>query len=114
MTRSPPIGEFREDDIAAMAAHDVAGDGQAEADAAGLRIARFLDAVKRPEDLLTLVGGHAGAVIVDDDLDGFRALAGADADFLRVALRIADKIDQRPPHCFRAHRGFEIFGESPG
>ena len=52
-----------------MAARQVAGDGQAEADAAGRRVARAFQPQERLEDLLALAGRDAWPVIVDRHLD---------------------------------------------
>jgi hypothetical protein len=50
-------------------AGDRAGDGEAEADAAGLGVARALDAVERFEDLLAFAARNAGPAILDSEDD---------------------------------------------
>ena len=62
-----------EGEVAAMAAQDVARDGEAEAGAAGLFVARAIEAEERLEHLLAAVLRHAGAVVVDHDLDAAAA-----------------------------------------
>src|SRR2546423_10937632 len=70
------LGRFVERQVAAMAAHDVAGDRQAEADPAGRGIARALDPVERLEDLLALALRDAPPLIVAQELDSRAAPAG--------------------------------------
>ena len=55
-------------DIPAMGAGDVAGDGQAQARAAALQIAAFIQAVEGPEGFLAPGFGNARAVILHHDL----------------------------------------------
>ena len=50
-----------------MLAGDRAGDGEAETDAAGLGVARALDAVERFEDLLAFAARNAGPAILDGE-----------------------------------------------
>ena len=50
-----------------MRAGDVAGDGQAQARAAGLQIAAFIQAMKGPEGFLAAAFGNARAVILHRD-----------------------------------------------
>jgi hypothetical protein len=52
-----------------VAAGDVAGDGEAEADALFVLVAGLVEAAERGEGVLEALGGDAGAVVVDDDLD---------------------------------------------
>ena len=58
-----------EPDVAAMAARHVAGDRQAEADAAGRRVARRIEADERPEHAIPIGRRDAGSVVVDQDVD---------------------------------------------
>ena len=50
-----------------MGAGDIAGDGQAQARAAGLQIAAFIQAVKGPEGFFAPAFRYAGAVIFHRD-----------------------------------------------
>ena len=50
--RNPPSGLSVERDVAAMAAGNVAGDGKAEAGAAGVEIARLVQPHERLEHVL--------------------------------------------------------------
>src|SRR4051812_5256146 len=56
-------------DVAAVAAGDVAGDGEAEAHALGVLVAGLVEAAEGLEGFLVLRLGDAGTVIVDGDLD---------------------------------------------
>src|SRR5258706_1773238 len=81
-----------EDDVAAMAAHDVARDRQAEADAARGGVPRGIHAEERLEGLLALVGRDAGAVVVDRQLERAVGLMGGDCDRAAVAAGVGDQV----------------------
>ena len=68
-----------------MAAHRVAGDGQAEADAAGFRVARPLDPVEGSEDLRALFLRDARAVVLDRDFHGLAVALGGNPDMVAMA-----------------------------
>ena len=55
--------------VAAMPADHVARDGEAEAHAAGLDIARRIETEKRLEDVFARFRRDSRTVVVDDDLD---------------------------------------------
>src|SRR6187397_3730371 len=57
----------RQHDVAAVRAGDVAGDGEAEAGAAFVLVARVVAAEERLEHFVTQLGRNAGAVVVDRD-----------------------------------------------
>src|SRR5262245_64764073 len=81
-------GRVGEDEIATMAARDVAGDGEAQPDTTGFRIPRFLEAIEGPEHFLALLRRHAGPVVVHGDLDPFRVALRAEADVFVYALLV--------------------------
>src|ERR1039458_259308 len=56
-------------DAAAVGQDDVLDDGQAEAGAAGLAGACFVDAVEALEDAIEVLGGDAGAEVLDGEFD---------------------------------------------
>ena len=58
-----------ERDLAAVAPDDVAGDREPKAGAFLVLVARFVEAVEGPEDLLPLFGRDAGAIIFDRDCE---------------------------------------------
>src|SRR5579859_1242970 len=63
-------------DGAGVGAHDVLGDGQAEAGAAGFAGAGFIDAVKAFEEAGQMLGGDSGAEVTHIELDGALRAAG--------------------------------------
>ena len=69
MRSEPALGRRLEMDVAAMAAHDILGDGEAEADAAGRWVARAFETIEGPKHRLALIDGDARPIIVDHDLD---------------------------------------------
>ena len=84
-------------DVAAVAAHDRAGDRQAQADAAGLGRARLLQPHERLEHALEHVLRDAGAVVVDArSARSSRPAAQADPRALPVADGVLDQVAQRP------------------
>ena len=56
-------------DGATVGAHDVLGDGEAEAGAAGFARAGFVDAVEALEEARKMLGGDAGAEVANIELD---------------------------------------------
>src|SRR5271155_2837196 len=52
-----------------MGKHDVLGDGEAEARASGLAGAGFIDAIEAFEQARKMLGGDAGAEILDEEFD---------------------------------------------
>ena len=84
-----------------MAARDGARDGQAQADAAGLRAARFLEPDEGLEDALEGLGGDARAVVVDvgvtriDDASrkrGWRLVGDLDFDGVKEVASAITKV----------------------
>ena len=68
----PAPGRGLQPDVPAMAARHVAGDGQAEADAAGQRVARCIEPDERPEHAGSISRRDAGSVVIDQDIDPIR------------------------------------------
>src|SRR5690606_3806227 len=91
-------------DVAAVAEHDVARDGEAEADAAGAGAARGVETVERLERGFALVFRNARAVVIDGDphltVAGRRAHVHAGA----VAGRVLHEVGEAPAHGDRAQR----------
>ena len=56
-------------DGATVGAHDVLGDGKAEAGAPGFARARFVDAVETLEEARQVLGGNTGAVVANVEFD---------------------------------------------
>ena len=75
------MGEFAFGaDGAAVGEHDVLGDGEAEAGASGFAGAGFVDAIEAFEQAREMLGGDAGAEILDEEFDGVGNGAGAEND----------------------------------
>ena len=55
-------------DAAAVGLHDVLDDGEAEASPAGFARAGFVDAIEALEDALQMLGGNAGAEVLNGEL----------------------------------------------
>src|SRR5579864_4812057 len=66
-------------DGAGVGAHDVFGDGQAEAGAAGFAGAGFIDAVEAFEEAGQMLGGDSSAEIAHVEFDA--AFGGAGSEF---------------------------------
>src|SRR5580658_8751360 len=98
-----PLGRDFQADLAAMAEHDVAGDGEAEADAAGRPVARRLQAEERPEHGVALRRRNARSVIVDHDLDTAPLRQHGHPDMAAIAGSIADQVDDAAPQRIAAH-----------
>src|SRR5690606_1332690 len=92
-------GRLLEEKLSAVAADYVARDAQAEPDAARGGIPGSVDAIERTKDVLPLVGGNTGSVVVDGDLD--RPLGNAEryADPVRMARRVREKVVDATPKC---------------
>ena len=69
-------------DASAVGLDDVLDDGQAQAGAAGLAGAGFVNAVEALEDAVEVLGGDAGAEVLDGELDLSLEQPRADADAL--------------------------------
>ena len=65
-----------------MGQHDVLDDGEAEAGAAGFARAGLVDAIEALEDALQVLGGDAGAEVLNGELDLRGEQARTDADAL--------------------------------
>ena len=68
-----------------MAAGDVAGDGEAEAGAARIEVARIVEPAEGAENLGAQGFGDAGAVVVDGDLQVIAVARQRHRDVLGVA-----------------------------
>src|ERR1700722_1952376 len=71
---------------ASMSLHDLGGDGEADAFATGVAVARFGDAIKRLEYTLQIAGGHSRSPIPNQDHDAAR-IAARDRDIDGGSLR---------------------------
>src|SRR5688572_18097082 len=81
----------------AMRQYDAARDGEAEAGAAGIAVARFLQPHERAEDVLDAIFRDAGAGIVDGDLDRVGQLADRDLGAAAVADRVLHQVVEAAP-----------------
>src|SRR6185312_10337734 len=63
----PAHRAFVERNVTAMGAGDVAGDGEAQARTALLKITALIQPVKRAEGFLAPAFGNAGSVVLDQD-----------------------------------------------
>ena len=78
-----------------MGAGDVARDRQAQARAAGLQVAAFVETVEGAEGFLAPCFGNARPVIVDDDSDAaLVARSSVDRHMAAMLERIVDQIGQ--------------------
>ena len=93
----PALRRGFEPQIAALAVHEVARDGEAEAEPARVGVARRVEAVKGAEHVLALLFGDAGSVVVDQDVESVARLDPRDPDMAAVAPRIADKVREAAP-----------------
>ena len=103
VARRPPSGEFAERDVAAVRARDVARDGEAEAGAALVLVARIVEAQERLEHLLAQVRRDARAVVVDRDGEPAVIAVAGDRDRGRKARGVRHEIgeaalERRRPH----------------
>src|SRR5688572_20178728 len=96
-----PRCAIAEDDVASVVARDRPGDGQAEPDAAGLPVARILEAIERREDLLHDLIGNAWPVVFDGDVDALRGPQDRHACAFAIANGIFDQVPNRPPQGVR-------------
>ena len=64
-------------DGAAVGEHDVLGDGESEAGAAGFAGAGFVDAIETFEEARKVFGGDAGTEVLHEEFDGVRRWARA-------------------------------------
>ena len=80
-----------------MLQHDVLGDGEAEAEAAGVLGAALVDAVEAAEDFFLLRFGDAFAVVAHAHLGGLAALRDRDLDRRAAAVldRVVDQVRER-------------------
>ena len=81
-----------------MRAGDVARDGEAQARAALVLIARLVQAVKRPENVLAKSGVYSRSVVVDDDRQELSLPDRRNADIVRVTLGVGDEIADAALH----------------
>ena len=86
-----------------MRARDVARDRQSEARATFVLVPRLVETVERPEDVVPMLGGDAGTVVVDVDPDESLLPDGRDLDAVGVALGVGDEVadaalDRQRPH----------------
>src|SRR5579864_5108927 len=82
-------------DGTAMSQHDVFGDGQTQAGAAGFAGAGFVDAIKAFEETRQVLGGDSRAEILHIEFDAAASRAGAENDAAAGAAilhRIIDEI----------------------
>src|SRR5262245_42843995 len=101
-------------DVAAMVAHDAAGDGEAEADAARFALAGILEPVERHEDLLGELGRDAGSVILDHDVDRVLSLGDRYPRTLAIAHRILDQVADGAPERIGAAAIFDLESVAEG
>lgn len=80
-----------------MRAGDVAGDGEAEACAAAIDIARFVNPEERLEHVLAQFRRDARPVVIDRDDQIARVMRGADGDAVAEARGIRDQIGEQAP-----------------
>ena len=80
---------------------NIAGNGQAQADAAGRRVARFIQAHKWPKYVTALVVRNARPIIIDNDSNRFGGGRNLNPAMHAVAQAIRNNIAQRPPHALR-------------
>src|SRR3546814_9213115 len=85
-TQQTAAGGRLQDDIAAVDARDNAGDGEAQAEAPGGRVARLVEAEERLENIFVALRRNAGAVVVDGHTDKALAPPGPDRAVIAVAL----------------------------
>src|SRR3984957_15468961 len=93
-----------EQDVAAVAARHVAGDGPAQPGTAGFGVARGIEPEEGAEHVLALGRRDARAVVVDQNLDRLLVLDHRHPDMLAVAPRIGDQIAEAAPHGVGAQR----------
>jgi hypothetical protein len=107
VARRPPSGRFARVSVAALLGEQVLRDVQAQAGAAGVAVARTLQPVERAEDRIELVGGDAGALVVDEDANVVRVGLDPHPGAHAVAHRVADQVAQRAAqaHRLRLHDG---------
>ncbi len=81
-------------DGAAVGQHDVLGDGEAEAGASGFAGAGFVDAIEAFEQAREVLGGDAGAEILDEEFYGVGNGAGAEDDSSAGGAVLQGIVDQ--------------------
>src|SRR5689334_23697072 len=84
-----------------MAQDDIARDGEAEAGAAGLAVARGLEALEGGESPLHLIGRDAGAVVADLDDERAPLVGERDADLAAIFAAIIDEVRKGAPQRHR-------------
>ena len=111
----PAFRLVAEENLAAMGAQDVAGDGEAEAGAAGLAVPAGLQPAERFEGGFHELGGNAGAVILDVDLHlVFGQWAERDARGVAIFQRVADEVGERAFQAERAGVDGQMVGAGEG
>ena len=98
-----------------MGAHDVSGDGEAEAGPAGFAVSAGFEALKGFEDAVEVGGGDAGAFVFD--LDVYEAVDRGVEDDLRAAAvgeSVADEVGDRAFEGDRAGGDGHGFGAFVG
>jgi hypothetical protein len=79
-----------------MGAGDIARDRQAEAGAAFIQIARFIEPEERAEHVLAFVARDTWPIIIDSDDQLIGGALAAQCDIVRMALGIGDEIGHQP------------------
>src|SRR3546814_17185021 len=90
--------------MAAMLDDDGPGDAQAHAKAAGLAVARGVDAIERLEHLLQIGLGDARPAVADNHPRAERIVFQDDISVIAVFHRVIDDVHQRAPHRRRPAR----------
>src|SRR5690606_39419034 len=110
-----PQAAFRrlsEGDLPAVAMHDIAGNGEAKSAAAGIHIARWLQAEEGAEHVASLGFGDPRSVIINQDYDLGVCLPDAHPDFVGVARGVADEIGDAALEAVRPDFGGETLRAS--
>ena len=77
-----------------MGQHDVLGDGEAEAGASGFAGAGFVDAIEALEQAREVLGGNAGAEVLDEEFHGVGNGAGPEDDSSAGSAVLQRVVDQ--------------------
>src|SRR5436190_13752599 len=101
-------GTVAEHEVAAVGAGDIAGDGEAEADAAGLQVAALVQPVEGAERLFALRRRDTGSVVVDLHFGKtFRALEAR--EHLSAVLQgVVDQVDDAALERVAPHRQHDV------
>ena len=85
-------------DVAAVAANDIAGDGQPQSGSAGLSIARVVETLKRREGAFDLLRRNSRSVVPDGNDNRLRLVAEGNGDALAVSASIVDQVRKSAAH----------------